>query len=282
MSWEMLLGISILASVSWTLLERVIMKGEDSDPVAFSIVANLTAGLLIAIFSFFKGFSTTNIEHVLPNMILMAILYGAGNVLMFRSLKLIEASQFTILFTTRVIWSIIAAIIFLHEVFLPTQFFGTALIVVGIVLVTLRSKQFKLGKGEFFVLICSAAFGIQFINDAAILKQVDVFFYLPLIFIIPNLLVWAIFPKSTKRIVSLFTSRAVLKILLLGALFALSATTYLLAYDVGRNAAQIASLNQTQTIITVVAATIILKERKDYLKKVFASVLTFLGVLLVK
>lgn len=282
MTWELLLAISLLSSVSWTLLQRVLMKNEDSDPIAFSIIANLTAGIAIAVFSFIRGFSTTNIQNVIPNLLLMAILYGAGNVFMFRSMKLIEASQFTIFFTTRVLWSILAAILFLHETFLPQQFIGTILIIAGIAIVSLQSNKFKLGKGELFVLICAAAFGLEFINDAAILQRIDVFLYAPLIFIIPNLLVLAVFPKSTKRIISLFTSPSISKILLLGVFFAVSALTYLLAYQVGKNAAQIASINQTQTVITVIAATIILKERKHYLKKIFASILTFIGILLVR
>lgn len=282
MSWEILLGISIASSVAQTLVSRVLMKSEDGDPVAFSVIANLTAGILLTIFAFIKGFSTANIQTVIPNLILMAILYGAMNIFMFRSLKLTGASEFTILFTTRVLWSIVAAIIFLHETFLPKQFLGTTLIVLGIIIVSFQSNKFKIGKGGFYALLAAATIGIEFINDAVILKSVDVFFYMPLIFIIPNLLIWIVFPKSTRKILSIVTSRSVLKVLLLGGFFAISATTYLMAYQVGRNAAQIASLNQIQTILTVIAATIILKERKDYLKKILASFFAFIGAILVK
>lgn len=281
MSWEILLAISIFTSISWTLLQRVLMKDEASDPVAFSIVANLIAGLIIAIFSFIKGFSTANIQDVIPNLLLMVVLYGVASLFMFRSMKLIEASQFTIFFTTRALWSAFAAVIFLHETFLPSQLAGTVLILIGVALVSLKSYKFKIGKGEIFALLCAAGIGLHFINGAVILQKVDVFLYTPLFFIVPNIFIWAIYPKSTKKIISLFTSPLLPKILLLGAFFAISGLTYQMAYQVGRNAAQIASINQTQTIITVVAATIILNERKDYLKKIIASTLTFVGILLV-
>lgn len=258
------------------------MRGEDSDPIAFSIIANFTGGVLLILFALTKGFSPAHITEFLPNLLLMAILYGSSNIFIFKSIKLIEASEFTIFFTTRVLWSIVAAIIVLREVFVPQQFMGTFLIILGIVIVSLKANTLKLGKGELFVLFAAATFGSEFINDAYILQKVDVFFYMPMVFIVPSILTWVVFPRSTKTIIRLTTSPSIKKILLLGVFFAISASTYLIAYQVGRNAAQIASINQSQTVITVVAATIFLKERKDYLKKIIASVLTFAGVLLVK
>lgn len=282
MSWQILLTISITSAIGLTLLQRVLMKKEDSDPISFSIVSNLTAGLLIGIFALIKGVSIANILNVVPNLLLMAILYGLANIFIFHSLKIVEASNFTILFSTRALWSIFAAIIFLNEAFLPRQFLGTILIILGIILILLKANKLKLGKGELFVLLAAATFGSQFVNDAAILESVDVFLYTPMIFIVPSLLLWIIFPKSTKRVVALFTSPKLTKVILLGVFFAISATTYLMAYQAGRNAAQLASINQTQTVLTVIAATIILKERQDTMKKIIASILTFIGVLLVR
>jgi uncharacterized membrane protein len=72
------------------------------------------------------------------------------------------------------------------------------------------------------------------------------------------------------------------KLILLGCLYAISAATIFLAYQYGRNAAQIAPINETSTILIVILAAIFLKERSQLLRKLFAAAISVLGVLLIK
>ena len=71
------------------------------------------------------------------------------------------------------------------------------------------------------------------------------------------------------------------KLGMLSILYAASAITIFSAYQVGRNAAQIAPLNQTSTILTVILAIIFLKERSQLVRKLLGGLLSFIGIVLV-
>ena len=285
MTWLTLLIISIIAYSLGILLQRVLLKDKSSDPVAYSIVSSIVSGVLIGIYAIFKEVSLNGLTEVVPQLILMAILYGSAFYCMFTSLKLIEASEFSVLFATRALWSIIAAILFLHEQFSVQQIFGTVLIIISVLIVSLHpntAKQFKFGRGQLLALLGAMVFGSSFINDAIILQKVDALAYSFLIFLIPNILLWLIFPKTTKTIRKIVKGQDLWKLVLLGVFSAVGAVTFFLSYQAGRNAAQIASINQVSIITIVFFAIIFLKERSGIWKKVVAAIISFIGVLLVK
>ena len=70
--------------------------------------------------------------------------------------------------------------------------------------------------------------------------------------------------------------------MILAFFYAISAVTVFEAYQVGRNAAQIAPLNQTTIIVTVVLAVIFLKEKTQFARKILGSLISFVGVLFLR
>jgi drug/metabolite transporter (DMT)-like permease len=282
MDWQILLATSVITYSISVLLQRVLLKNDKSDPIAYSIVFQLLTGILIGIYAMFNGFATPNLVPLIPNLILMTILYGAGNVFIFSALKMIDAAEFTIVFASRALWTIIGAIIFLKESFSMQQTLGTILIILSIVLVSWKKQKFTFSKGFIFSVLAALSFGLAFTNDAFIVNNFDVPSYLTIAFILPSLAVWVIYPKSTAKMKPLFEKKTLLKLGLLGVFYAVSAITIFLAYQVGKNASQIAPLNQTATIITVVLSVIFLKERTDLLRKLLGAIISFVGVVLVK
>ncbi|MDP2873809.1 MAG: EamA family transporter [bacterium] len=281
MNWQLLLAISVSTYAVSILLQRILLKDDKSDPVAYSIVFQLVTGLVILVYALVRGFSVPNLLPILPNLILMTFLYGVGNVLIFKSLKAGEASEFTIVFATRVFWTIAAAIFFLGEAFSLRQGIGTLLIIASIILVSWKDKRFRLGKGGLSGLGAALCFGLAFANDAFILRNFDVPSYLAIAFIVPALMVWLFNPRAAKNMLPLFEKAMLKKLLVLAVLFAVSAITIFLAYQVGKNAAQIAVLGQTATIVTVLLAIVFLREKNDILKKIAGAAISLLGVILV-
>ncbi len=280
MSWQILVTISVLTYSISVILQRLLLKNNKVDSVAFSIVFQLFTGVLILGYALVRGFSTPDLFPLLPNLILMVILYGLGNVLIFKALKAVEASEFTIVFATRSLWTILAAIIFLGEVFSTKQLLGTGLILSSVALVSWQ-KGLKLNSGILISALAALCFGLAFANDAFVIRNFDVPSYLAMAFILPALAVWIVTPSSASKIRSMLTKDFLSKLGLLGILYAVSAITIFLAYQVGRNAAQIAPLNQTATIVTVVLAIVFLKEKAQLARKIIGAVLSFIGVVLV-
>ena len=280
MSWQILVAVSVVTYSVSVLLQRILLKDEKIDSVAFSIVFQLLTGALILGYALTRGFSSPNLLPLLPNLALMTFLYGAGNVFIFKALKAIEASEFTIIFATRTVWIILAAVLFLSEQFSLVQLLGTGLILSSVVLVSWQ-KGLKLSRGVLLSLAAAACFGLAFANDAFIIRNFDVPSYLGIAFIVPALAVWMVFPKSSSKMLPMLKKSFLKKLGVLSVLYATSAITIFLAYQIGRNAAQIAPLNQTSTILTVLLAIIFLGEKSQLTRKLIGAVLSFIGIILV-
>lgn len=282
MNWQIILAISVVTYSISVLLQRILLKNDKSDPIAYSIVFQLLTGIIIGAYAVLNGFSTPDLVPLIPNLILMTILYGAGNVFIFSALKIIDASEFTILFTSRAMITIVGAVIFLKESFSVQQALGTLLIISSVVLVSWKKQRLTFSKGFIFSSLAALSFGLAFTNDAFVLNNFDVPSYLTIAFIAPSLAVWAIYPKSTMKMKPLLEKKTLWKLGLLGFFYAISAITIFLAYQIGRNASQIAPLSQTATIITVLLSIIFLKERTGLLNKLLGAIISFIGVILIK
>lgn len=281
MSWQLLTSISVITYSVSVLLQRAFLKNSRVNPIAFSILFQLITGLLILGVAIMKGFEVPNLSPILLNLILMIIFYGLGNIFIFKSLQLIEASQFTILTATRSIWSILAATLFLRESISIRQILGTFLIISSVALVSYAKNNVKLNKGIVFALLASLSFGFGFANDAYILKTFDTNSYTAIAFIIPALIVWLLNPKVTSSIRILAYKPFVFKLLLVSFCYAISAICIYTAFSYGGTASSIAPLNQMSTIVTVILAVIFLHEKNNPVKKMVGAGLSFIGALLV-
>lgn len=284
MGWQIFLAISIITYSISVLLQKILLKNDESDPIAYSIVFQFLTGTIIGIYALTRSFTTPHLVPLIPNLFLMVILYAASNIFIFRALKIVDASEFTIVFASRALWIIIGAIIFLKESFSLQKTLGTFLIILSIILVSYKGKKISINKGFIFSILAAAFFGLVFINDAFIINNFNfnVLSYLTIIFIIPSLAIWVIYPKSIMKMKPLFKKQTLPKLILLSILYAISAITFFSAYKVGKNASQIAPLNQTTIIVTVILSIIFLKERSNLLRKLLGAVISFIGVILLK
>lgn len=281
MTWELFLIISIFAEVAGRLLQRILLNKDSSDPVAYSIVVQLFTGILVGAFAVIQGFSIPDISTIWPHLLAMPLLWGITNLLIYKSLKSTEASVFVVLFSTRAIWQILAAMLFLQEVFTLQQMIGTILILGSVFLVSSRGTKFSFKKGELFAIAAAIFFGAAIINDAFVIRTFDVASYLMFGFLTPALLIWILHPKKTHAILGLIKNASIWKTVLLAACFGTAALTTLLAYKTGNNVAQIGALFQISTILTVFAAIFLLNERKSIFVKILAGVISCIGVMLV-
>lgn len=281
MEWYWYLVINICVFSLATIYQRTILK-HAKDPVIFYVVNGVSAGSILLAYGLWNGFKIPNIYDISLNLIMMTVLLGFGNMLNFNALKKVDASEFTVLFSTRAVWSVVAAILILGEHFGLKQIIGAALIISSVFLVSWKKKSFSLNEGEMLTLAAAAFFGIEFINDTYLLNKVDLLFYLPLIFLFPALFIGAINYKKVLKINKIVSIKDTLKLSFLGLLFALSATATLTAYTKGHNAGQIAILNQTSTILIVFLGIIFLRERSHMKLKITGAIVSLIGIYLVR
>lgn len=280
MSWIFLVLISILFASIASLLQRVLLKEEQSDPVAYAIFFQLIIAVLFFICIAFTGFHLPPLKPFIFYLFLMTVLYGLANWFLFKGLKTTEASETSILWSSKSIWTMITAIIFLKEPFDLKRMMGMFLVIAAIIVINWKRKEWKLNKGHFFILIGAICSGVAFTNDAFLLNHFELLSYLAIAFLLPSLFLLAIKPKSIIKF-KLFLDKKRLFLMMVAASFlGVAALAIFYSYQKGGDASQIIPISQSSTVLIVIFAFIFLKERSRFPQKLIGSLLAFLGVLL--
>jgi len=285
MNWQILIAISILTESVGRIIQRFLLKEDNSNPIAFAVIFQLLTGILLLIFAVILGinFSLIKTDGIVSNLILMPFLFGMSNIFIFKSLKNTEASLFTVFFTTRALWIILIAVLALDEAFTARQILGTILILLSILIIMSKNTSFRISKGGIYALLAAVFMGGAIINDAIIINQFkNVPFYVALSFIAPSIFIWAINPRQSLNILQITRSTMLYKIGVLSVVYGIAAMTYLMSYTMGAAASQIGAIYQTTSIVTVGLAIVFLKETKHLYLKLLAVLVSFIGILLIK
>lgn len=282
MTWQLLIIISVVFNSISVLLQRVLLKEETSDPLAFSIIFQLLTGVLIGLFGYSIGqMRFPNITGLITNLILMTFFYAVGNLFVFKALKHTEASKFIIIFSSRALFSVIASSIILKEFLTAKHWLGAVLILSGVLLINFTKKSISFGKKEIFALFAAISFGLANTNDRFLLGSFNVYPYVFLAFIVPALFLFFVRPQAISQM-KVFKSRKVFgKMILLCVFYAISAITFFSALQMASNSSRVVVANLVVVVITVILSIIFLKERDAIGRKILGSISSFIGLLLV-
>jgi drug/metabolite transporter (DMT)-like permease len=283
MTWQLFILISVLFGSTSTLLKRVILIDDRSHPKAYSAFFQIFTGLLIGLFGFITtDMSYAGFQSILFNLALMILLYGFGNVFIFQALKALEASKFTIIFSTRVLFTILASTLILRERLLPQHLLGAILIFIGVLLVNDKSlKKLAFSKTEGIGLLAAASFGLANTNSRFILQTLDLYPFLFIAFVLPGVFIALIYPRIVGQMKVFLNKKIMSKMLIMSIVYALGAIAFFSSLKLAPTSSQVVSLNLTSVIVTVLLAIIFLKERKNLVQKLFAASVSFAGLLLV-
>ncbi len=280
MNWFILALLSVLGVAIQGILQRVLMKGDKTDPYAYTIVFQSLLAILCIPVAIFHGFYFPHIGASSVFFILAAILWGAATYFIFKAMHLLEASEVTILTTTGVIITIIVSIVFLHEAFSFLKILGTAIIFITVLMISNLKKGLKFNKGIIFALLATSCAGIAIVLDGINVKHYDVVSYSMIIDVLIVAMLLTIRPKALKKWKNYLNPNFLQKMLPLGIFSAMQGFAYLLALQTPGVIAQAAAIRQSSVILTVILAMIFLHERDNFFKKVLAAILVTFGVML--
>lgn len=281
MSWLVLALISVFFLSLATLLQRVLMKNEVSQPIAYSIAFQFLCAIVVGIIAFGNGFVMPPIAQYPLNFLLGAMLYGLGTIVLFSALKVTEASEVTIISSFRVVVTIFGGVFLLQELFNFNKVLGTILILLAVLLISYKRK-IKFHKGTYLSLLYAFFYGAAVVNDKFIINHAEPISYLMVGFILPGVFMMAIQPQAVKQLKVFFEPKLLGKMLIMCVVYALAAVTFYMALSVGANASQLGPINQSSVILTVILAALLLKERSDLWKKFLSAILVTVGVILLK
>lgn len=282
MSWQFLIGLSVFLYSFSALLQKKIITGKNNDPVSFSILYQLgVAVITFIIVSIFYGIKMPSMSGVLGGVVIMTALYALSNILIFKSLKTTDASKFTIIFSGRTLFAIIASSIFLQENLTGNQWIGSILIIIGIAIITIKSLKQKISVGDMYALLAAVCFGLANTNDRVLLKLFDPYTYVILSFLLPGIAVAIFNPNKIAGIRNYLNKKVIYKIVLLCSLYGISATAFFAALQLTTNSSQLFAISSFGAVLTVLLAIFILKEKDDIPKKLVGAVVSVIGLLLV-
>jgi len=283
MSWFILIMISVFSLSITNLLQRVLMKDKKSDPVAYGLAFQWLSAFLIGIYAFWNGFVLPPVRELPFNFILSAVSFGFGTIILFKALKTTEVSEVTVLFSSRGLWVIAIAILFLGESFDIQKIIGTFLILAAILLVFFEREKIKFRKGGLYALLGAFFYGIGIPNDAFIIsRSADVPSYLAFTLLLQGIVIFLSKPSVIKKMKLFLHKDTLTKMLLIGIFFSIFLISFYLAYQSGGNISQLSPISQSAVIVTVVLAAIFLKERKHLIRKIIAAFFVSIGVLLLR
>lgn len=283
MSWQLLIAISVIISAIPVLLQRILLKDDEIEPISFSIVFQLGVAFVISILTLIIKGSITfpNMQTLSSSILLMTITYSLANIYIFKSLKITEASRFTVIFASKTLFAIIASTIFFQEGLTNFQWIGALLLIIGVVVVYFQNNHSRLNKGDFYALLAAILFGIANTNDRYLVQSFEPYSYVVLGFLLPGITIAMLNPSKIKNIKTYFHRAFISKMALLCLLYGIAAVTFFAALQLSTNSSQIFTINAFGAILTVILSIIFLKERDALARKLIGATVSLIGLLLV-
>jgi drug/metabolite transporter (DMT)-like permease len=282
MSWWVLTLLGILVFSPKSLLYRVLMKDEESDPYAQSVVFFGLGGTFALLFAlFYGGFQVQITSRHLLLFVPLTVCATVGPVLLFKAYQRIGASEIAVLQSSQKLWAVSGAFLFLQEPFSVKKALGTLVIVVGIAITRWRRKRFQVNEGVALVLGATLFYAAMDLVSYYILWDFDVLSLIVYVCYLPVVTLLLLRPKTVKGISYYFKPKYALGVSVLALCDTVGTLCFFCAYQVGRNASQIVPLGGLITINSVLLGIIFLREHTNIPNKVIGALLTVVGAVLV-
>ncbi|MFH0942873.1 MAG: DMT family transporter [Candidatus Beckwithbacteria bacterium] len=270
-------GVSIA-----TLLERLLMREEASNPVTYAIVFQFMVGIISLIFTLLLNKFVFPPDFKLwPRFLASSFLWAGMTVFNFKAIKSLSAGEITILGSSGTIISIILGVVFLGEALKISVILGTLLIFVAILIINSEKLSFNSRKGVLFALLSAACGGIAVANDAVILKSYEAFSYMAIISLLPGFVLLSLFPKYLLHCKQLIDFRRMKIMSIFCMFYSIQGIAYYLAFQKGAPVSQLSPLVRSSIVLTVILGAIFLKEKQGLVKNLIAGIIVTIGVILV-
>ena len=282
MPWYYFALVSVLGVSIATLLERLLMREENSNPISYAIVFQFMVGIISLIFTILLNkFVFPSDIHLWPRFLASSFLWAGMTVFNFKAIKSLSAGEITILGSSGTIISIILGIVFLGETLKMSAILGILLIFMAILIINSEKLSFNSRRGILFALLSAVCGGIAVANDAVILKSYEAFSYMAIISLLPGFVLLFLFPKYLLGCKKLLDLRRMKIMSIFCMFYSIQGIAYYLAFQKGAPVSQLSPLVRSSIVLTVILGAIFLHERRSLVKKLIAGAIVTLGVILV-
>lgn len=280
MNWFVYTIISVTCISFSMIIQRVLMHRHKFSAPAFSSLSQFVVAAVILPFALIHGMSFAGFGNVLALITLSSLAFGAGSIMYYKTLRIVEASMFSILFATSSFWIMAIGIVALGEHLSIVQIFGTVMVFGSVALLIKNIRDFRFDKGILFGLATGLLYGIAIASSAFVARKVDIPTWAFVSFLAGGVASLCLMPSAFRKYPAMLQRRHLPTIGLFGALYAAGNVTLSYAYKYGPFSL-VSPLRQTGVIVTTLLALAILHdERNNIPRKLTAAILCTAGVIL--
>lgn len=253
---------------------------DNSGQIHFAFQVTLVTVILSLLLPLFKPFYLQgNIYHLIGLSLICGV-FGAGYfVCSYTAQKHVEAGISTLVSNIYTPITIALATVFLNERLTTIQILGTALLLVGMIVV---SKKHRIGRFQFdkyfiLMILSGVLLGISLTAERALLKTTG--------FTAGTMFSWWAQCAFLGLYTLLTHSRSVYSkkdITITGGLRFLQSLSWVVLLVVVGNLSLVSAVTTFKVVIIFIAAAIFLKEREDLPRKIAGSIIALAGLLLMK
>ncbi len=274
--------IALLLDVLYRIVTRI-LSVKSNDIRAYTVIFCYLASLIILVYILLfekENFIIVNSKS-LYILSLSCFLYTIFSWFEFRAWRSLEASTMSIFSKITPIVTFIASAFILDESVTPKKIFSALLIIVPIIWVKYEKGTFKWDKGFIYALMCSLSLGLVRIVDKEASNYLSLSIYAFISYIIPGLVLTFVpnfigLAKMKKEVKSAGWKLAVHSLINVFLFY-----TLIKALSLGE-ASKVTIIFSVSSILAVLVAIVVLKEKEKLWVKIIAGVLSFIGVILLK
>ncbi len=271
------LGAALSSGIEKILRRHVLIK---EDSVCYAFLFGLFAAVVLLPLFFIRYEPPVN-NNAWLLVILSGVLWTLYGLLLAKAYTYLEASVASPISRLKLFFVLLLSIIFLNETISVSKIIGTTLIFMGVVIINLKSRNFLESfkeKGVVLIIISTFVISIALLVDKYAMNFFSVETYTAPVYLMSPLL---LIPFILKRKDHL---KSILKRSLIPVFFTslLSVGYYYLILNAFKyaEASIVVPITEISTLFTVLGGIFILKERKNIMRKVIATIIVIFGAIL--
>lgn len=277
-NFKFYITIYLIVSVIFNQNYKILTKKNTNDGILTILIQSISVITCLFLLPFFKFKFPTDLKVYLF-LFLSIIFYTINDRFGTTARKGLDSSIYIILKQLSTVFMIIMGILFFKEPFIFSKFLGAILIVLSNVIVFYKKIKFN----KYFVcgIIANICLSIALFLDVNNSNKFNLAFYLLLIFLIPLILIFIFERIRIKDIIKEYKKSNKTIVISTGVSWVIMMLTKLKSYELG-SISIVAPLTSLTVILNIFCSYFILKEKNNLLRKVIASILIIIGVILIK
>lgn len=279
-NWKFYIITYLIISVLFNQTYKIVTKSIKNDGAMTILIQLISAIICVIMIPLFK-IKFPNDYKVYIFLFIAIIFYTLNDRLGTPARRGLESSTYIILKQLSPVFMILMGVLFFKEKFVLTKLLGTLLIIISNVLVFYNKKSFKMNKYLILGILANVSLAIALFIDVNYSNEFNLAFYVLLTFLVPCILIFIFERIKIKEIILEYKNINKITLFTTSISWVLMMITKLKSYQLG-SVIMVATFCSLTVILNVIVSYFFLKEKDNLIKKIIASILIVLGIILIK